>query len=78
MSRVYQIEMDQHQLKLVVESLQSLVQFQMDVAAAEADRSEVVHLVHDSLAIKRILKQIEIQYGQTYETNGRIVTLYEE
>jgi hypothetical protein len=78
MSKVYNIEMDQHQFKLLHDALSSLVQFQMDVAQTEHDHAGVVHLVHDCLAVKRIINQIEIQYGQTNETNGRIVTLHEE
>lgn len=78
MSKLYQLEMNEHQVRLLHDTLSSLVKFQMDVAQAEHQHAEVVHIVHDCLAIKRIINQIEIQYGQTYETNGRIVALYEE
>lgn len=78
MSRMYFIEMDQHQVTLVREHLSSLVDFQMDVANNEQSHPEVVRMVHDCLAIKRILKQIEIQYGQTNQESKRIDALHEE
>jgi hypothetical protein len=78
MSKVYHLEMDAHQLKLVVDALSSLVRFQMDVAQTEHDHAEVVHLVHDCLAVKRIINQIEIQYGTTTKESGRTNALHEE
>jgi hypothetical protein len=63
MSKVYNIEMDEHQVKLVYNALHSLVDHQMAIAEVESQHPEVVHLVHDCLALKRILNQIKIQHG---------------
>lgn len=67
MSKVYYIEMDNHQVKLVYEALQSLVHHQMSIAEVEHQHPEVVHIVHDCLALKRILNQIKIQHGTSTE-----------
>jgi UDP-N-acetylglucosamine transferase subunit ALG13 len=78
MSKVYNIEMDDHQVRLIRDHLTSLNDFQMNVAQSEHLHPEVVKLVHDCLAIKRILKQIEIQYGQTTQKSRYADSLHEE
>lgn len=65
MIRMYSIVMDDQQVALVQDLLKTYVYTTADISTTEQNPEYCAQLVQQMLAINRIVKQIEKQYGKT-------------
>jgi hypothetical protein len=76
MSKTYTLDMDQHQIRLLGETLDCYICAHMDIATCHPTSQATPELIHDCLAIRRLLNQIKSQYENYYPAEN--LSLYEE